>query len=234
MELNLPVVFDVGGVVNEACAAQGLPPVPFGGIYSAADHCLSTSVLEGFGYALYEPWLYGLPLIGRRPSEFEPFAGLPSRHLYESLLVPLAWVGMSRFSRRVQRMAQALGADQCALRSILDGVIRSGLVDFSMLGRAKQLAIVRNVACRPSLAEAILCYRGGGYESAASALCGPAAREAGERAAEYGERVRSHLGVDAFAAAFRDVFQGQGLRRFQPACREFRQVSLEGALRLMP
>ena len=36
-------------------------------LYRIADACISTSVLEGFGYGLREPWLYGRAVLGRLP-----------------------------------------------------------------------------------------------------------------------------------------------------------------------
>ncbi len=43
-------------------------------LMNICDAAISTSVAEGFGFGLYEPWLYGKAIIGRKPSGFiSPF-----------------------------------------------------------------------------------------------------------------------------------------------------------------
>lgn len=51
--LAIPVIFEAGTVMD------------FNELISAADLCITTSTMEGFGLAFMEPWLAGVPVIGR-------------------------------------------------------------------------------------------------------------------------------------------------------------------------
>ncbi len=56
-------------------------------LYSISDLVISTSVNEGFGFAFVEPWLVGIPVIGRKlPTITEDFEdnGINLSHLYDN------------------------------------------------------------------------------------------------------------------------------------------------------
>ena len=53
LDHSIPVVFEAGNVVD----IQDLMP--------ASDYCITTSMMEGFGLTYLEPWLEGIPVIGR-------------------------------------------------------------------------------------------------------------------------------------------------------------------------
>lgn len=55
-ENNIPVIFEAGEKTD------------FAELVSAADFCITTSMMEGFGMVFLEPWLAGVPVIGRNIS----------------------------------------------------------------------------------------------------------------------------------------------------------------------
>ncbi len=89
VRLGIPALFDIEEVQSMVPALRGKP---FMSVCGVVDVCLSTAVLEGFGYALYEPWLYGAAVVGRRPAGFGAFGGASVGHLYEMMRVPGEWV----------------------------------------------------------------------------------------------------------------------------------------------
>lgn len=59
-------------------------------LYSASDLVVSTSIREGFGFALVEPWLAGIAVIGRKlPTVTEDFEenGIDLSHLYDNNII---------------------------------------------------------------------------------------------------------------------------------------------------
>jgi len=236
-ELELPVVFDVGKWLGAFAVDRTDEPLSFRSAYAAADLCLSTSVLEGFGYALYEPWLHDVPLVGRRPQGFSPFAGLPFRHLYDALLVPIDWAGGRSFRRRLRWVRRSTGHGVKEGDEILRESERTGLVDFALLGHAQQFDILYRVASQPSLAEAIFFSRAGRRESARSLLSAVETGAIRSLVAQYRDAIESRLSpVDfekAFRAVFLDTWKGRGGNNalFEPAGS---RCDLTGALQLLP
>ncbi len=59
-------------------------------LYSVSDLVISTSIKEGFGFAFIEPWLAGIPLIGRKiPEVTKDFEdnGIDLSHLYDNNII---------------------------------------------------------------------------------------------------------------------------------------------------
>ncbi len=93
MQTRLPVRFEMGLAYD------------FNSLLSQAQHVVSTSISEGFGFAFLESWLAGkgmegrlLPDICRDYSE----AGIDLDHLYPQLRIPLDWIGRDRLIQRFQ------------------------------------------------------------------------------------------------------------------------------------
>lgn len=131
-----------------------VPAQTYSRMYQAADACISTSVLEGFGYALYEPWLHNKAVIGRMPSGLSPDEIPDASCLYERFLVPQEWVdipGLRRhyharmrfcFGNRLQR-----GGFAGFSKRFDAAFIRGAGIDFGCLDSATQCAILEAV-CR--------------------------------------------------------------------------------------
>jgi hypothetical protein len=61
-------------------------PVP--SLYELCDCAVSTSVAEGFGYGLFEPFFYNKPLLGRKPEGFLYPCDASIKNLYRMLPIP--------------------------------------------------------------------------------------------------------------------------------------------------
>lgn len=57
-------------------------------MYTLCSAAVTTSVAEGFGFGLYEPYFHNKPLLGRRPRGFNYPCDAKIGHLYELLPVP--------------------------------------------------------------------------------------------------------------------------------------------------
>ena len=88
---KLPVMFDYGRILS----GKSEKNVFTNSAFDIADACVTTSIAEGFGYGLYEPWLYGKAVFGRKYLGFEPIAGVKFNGLYDCLPVPIDWLSFS-------------------------------------------------------------------------------------------------------------------------------------------
>ncbi len=163
-ELNLPCRFEVG-------APGGLD---FKENLAAADAILTTSLAEGFGMVMLEPWPAGRVLTGRDLPEITADfteAGLRLDHLWARLAVPLGWVGAEHFAERLaEAYRRAVAAYDWSpptdWEAMLGAKIHDNEVDFGDLDESMQEDVLRAVLdarggrqavlkCNPGL-EAIL------------------------------------------------------------------------------
>ena len=79
--LKLPVIFEADRI-SSICNAG------FSSLYLICDHAISTAKSEGFGYGIYEPYLYGKKLAGRLPHGLEEDGIIDLSNLYHSLPIP--------------------------------------------------------------------------------------------------------------------------------------------------
>jgi hypothetical protein len=95
-KFGIPVVFDAGRIAERVDARSESFPL----LFEIVDLGMTTSIAEGFGYAIYEPALYGRTVVGRLPAGF-PVSERPNfPGLYKRLLVPKAWVRTEVLKRR--------------------------------------------------------------------------------------------------------------------------------------
>ena len=148
-ELRLPCWFDLGGAGR----------TPLGVNLAAADCMVSTSLAEGFGMAMLEPWACGRPLIGRDltnvTADFVE-AGLQLDHLYQRIDVPVAWLGVEHLSQQWRAAAVSLAGDygltppsETRWREVLASKTPEGRVDFGDLSPADQMRVIRRAAGDP-------------------------------------------------------------------------------------
>ncbi len=148
-ELKLPCWFDLGGAGR----------TPLGVNLAAADCMVSTSVAEGFGMAMLEPWTCGRGLVGRDlPNVTADFVdeGLQLDHLYQRLEVPVPWLGVEHLSKQWRAAALSLAGDygvappgETRWREVVASKTRNDRVDFGDLGPADQMRVVRLAAGDP-------------------------------------------------------------------------------------
>ncbi|MBN1575845.1 MAG: hypothetical protein JW913_04790 [Chitinispirillaceae bacterium] len=119
---------------------------PFSPLYPGVDCILTTSLAEGFGYSLVEPWAYGRPVIGRRPAGISLPPGMESAPLYDRFPVPCSWVDVEECYRRfVAGYYQAFGKRYVPLQSFRAVVVREETIDFGMLDDRRQADILTRI-----------------------------------------------------------------------------------------
>jgi hypothetical protein len=92
---KLPVTIGLDDLVsfkrqNDTRAPDRIVKYSIGDLYKVAELCITTSILEGFGYSYIEPWLNDRPVIGRSipfiTHDFQT-AGMKLGHLYTALII---------------------------------------------------------------------------------------------------------------------------------------------------
>jgi len=143
-ELAIPVVFD-GARIGPAMGTGGDAPAAFRLLYRCADACISTSLAEGFGYALFEPWLYGKPLVGRIPAGFGGRGWPLPLGAYRRLPVPAEWLDLDALTHAYSvEVRRCFGKTGTPRRWASELVVRGG-VDFGALDVGLQMQVLRRV-----------------------------------------------------------------------------------------
>ncbi|NLG17585.1 MAG: hypothetical protein GX556_09680 [Fibrobacter sp.] len=138
-ETRLPVILDAPSRIFYRC--QGNPAAL---LYSVSDYALSTSLAEGFGYGLYEPWLYGKAVLGRLPARFKYQDGMDSSLLYTRLPLPSEWVDIESFRRKYIEEICAAGM-QSDQRDFQEWAVQDGKIDFGILDWDNQVQFIRSI-----------------------------------------------------------------------------------------
>jgi hypothetical protein len=206
VQSGLRVVFDFQNLPLEPSeASRDRNPVPL--LMQFAEAVITTSVTEGFGYALYEPWHNGSFVLGRRPAGFHPAGGVNLSHLYDRLPVPAEWIDLERLADRYRAKQRILlGAGHGTRvysrysRRIVDKLTDTGMVDFGMLDVDTQLSVLRRLTRMRSMNHESLTRARDAVFGQWKLLCEPAGgylRRRNRRA------VRTGLGPRQFDKRFR-------------------------------
>lgn len=121
---------------------QGDNPAPY--LYATCDMVISTSLAEGFGYALYEPWLYGKALFARRPAGFLYPEAMDESLLYDFFPVYLEWTGYSDLTGMAKERWLSGRLDILSKLKVTD-FLKDGIIDFGILGFKSQLEMLEKV-----------------------------------------------------------------------------------------
>ena len=210
----MQVLFDSGRIVGAQKAERGFPAE----LYGAAHACLTTSIAEGFGYALYEPWLYNKAVFGRKPLGFDPHGKVAFQGLYDRLPMPASWISVSALcDKYFIAMRKCFGAQNGEAivasrrrfgRAFTDYFIISGTIDFGCLDVRAQLAVCEALRQSPKKMDE--------WEK----LCGKelnAIRRAFENSVCHSDaliltnhkRIEKKLSMKEFSRAFGRSFQNQ-------------------------
>ncbi len=152
---RLPVTFDYGKVFADKSEKGVFTDKAF----DVADACITTSVAEGFGYGLYEPWLYGKAVFGRKYLGFEPLAGVGFPGLYDRLPVPVQWISVVELRQKYwETMQKCFGkAGNIPLlasrkrfdKAFTEYFINNHTVDFGALDVPAQFKILESLLKSP-------------------------------------------------------------------------------------
>ena len=120
---------------------------------------ITTSIMEGFGFAYLEPWLAGKRLGGRKLPEicidFEQ-NGIRLSHLYSALNVPLQWIDKDKYRAEwtacVQEVSDRFDTPlrRTALDSAFGAITAEDQVDFGLLNEFYQKQIIEHILDNPT------------------------------------------------------------------------------------
>ncbi|NLE00032.1 MAG: glycosyltransferase family 4 protein [Fibrobacter sp.] len=133
---KLPVFFDA----SRLCSDDKKSPVSL--LYTFADYGVSTSVAEGFGYSLFEPWLYGRSLIGRVPDSFMYPEGVDSRSMYSRLPIPAQWVDTAGVIRNYCKTIARYTGKNISDKDAAETLLAEGTIDFGIIPEQEQYAVL--------------------------------------------------------------------------------------------
>jgi len=213
IDYQLPVLFNGSKAFEPADAQEGFSPQA----YACADRCMSTSINEGFGYALYEPWLHGKAIVGRKPLGFTPEANVALPGLYERLPVPAAWVSLPRIVQQYHQamtrcfgkamVTQLYGNAAAFARTVKKTFVKNGAIDFGCLSSSDQLVLLTMLlesAKRRNEWERLCGKELMIIRTACASTCGSTALINGNR-----KKIQQHLTSRAFQKNFRQCFLQQ-------------------------
>jgi glycosyltransferase involved in cell wall biosynthesis len=207
---KIPVIFNSGRAAEFLLSHD---ETPFSLLTKAADVCITTSVLEGFGYALYEPRLYHKAVVGRVPAGSDVQKKIAAAGLYSRLFIPCGWVDIRKLTERYYRdMGQYKGEKnkfpgfESFSKQFNRVFIAKGGIDFGCLDIVTQCAVLEGLcAFQDLIAE---WKRAFPFQTKAIMDSWRAAvRRRPMVAGRNRKRVISLFGRSAFAASFAACFE---------------------------
>ncbi len=131
-------------------------------LFAISRAVLTTSILEGFGFAFHEGWITGKPVVGRRlPYVCRDFQrnGLKLLHMYKKLFVDVTWIKncearlLKIFSRDVNKLRKKQGMRVLSKKSILREMNKTKFyrangckcIDFKDLSLEMQLEAIKTI-----------------------------------------------------------------------------------------
>lgn len=121
-------------------------------VYAISDRCISTSIAEGFGFALFEPWMYYKKVTGRIPKGISKTEIIDLSHLYDSFSIPASWISIEELIRHyylhfMKMFAQkGIQLDKKSFASRFNKVfIHRGAIDFSILSQKMQFDVLQRI-----------------------------------------------------------------------------------------
>lgn len=131
---------------RECFRRSGADPVSV--MYALCDYAVTTSVAEGFGFGLYEPFLYDRPLLGRHPCGFMYPCDVSTDNLYTVVPVPAVYVEKNELIRRYY---EKFGHTENAVQKA-ESIKNAELLDFADLDIVMQKNLIERCmadsACR--------------------------------------------------------------------------------------
>ncbi len=137
---KLPVIFDSPDIFSD----DDYTISPVARLMSICDIAISSSIAEGFGYGLFDPWLYDRAVIARKPSGFILPENWDESIFYSWFPAPQEWVSLDLLSNRYRD--QYYNCFKSNLPWKVDKVIcRNSTVDFGALDEISQYRIIELV-----------------------------------------------------------------------------------------
>ncbi|MBD3321040.1 MAG: hypothetical protein GF350_08110, partial [Chitinivibrionales bacterium] len=169
IEKKLNAVFDINRIHELLPRSMKKFPV-FPLCMTFADSCITTAVAEGFGYALYEPWLYDKAVCGRKACGMTPPDGFLTSTLYERLPVPIEWIDIERVRHKYYTILsryymQHSGISFPQFADYFDArCISRKMIDFAACDYHAQTVVLRRILDNPESACVVFNRAGGALQ----------------------------------------------------------------------
>jgi hypothetical protein len=222
---KLPVLFDYGRVLDDKSATGVFTNRGFG----VADACVTTSIAEGFGYGLYEPWLHGKAVFGRKHLGFRSIGGVKFEGLYDALPVPVGWISLSALRQKYREAMQACFGIEGNIELLknrkkfdyefAEYFVKDETIDFGALDFETQFVVVEMLLKFPRKNEKweSAC----GKQIAKIRKSAEAALNSDRKIVRYNRnRIERNLSIDRFASNFAEVLSGKPPAHPKPGSRE--------------
>ena len=138
---KLSVLLNAGNAVAKVLTAV---TDPVSQLLSVCDMAISSSIAEGFGYSLYEPWTKERFVVARKPAGFVTPEGWNDEVFYSRFPVPQEWVSMDELERAYKTQYYKCYKKELSW-NIKDSVCSDSTVDFGALNEKMQMQIIETV-----------------------------------------------------------------------------------------
>jgi hypothetical protein len=222
---RLPVMFDYGSIL----ADKSIKGIFTNKAFDIADACMTTSIAEGFGYNLFEPWLYGKAVFGRRYLGFSPIAGFKFNSLYDRLPIPIDWISVMELREKYweamnkcfgnSKKNELLSNRKKFNSNFNEYFIENETIDFGCLDVLTQFTIVESLLKSPDKIEAweIACKDQLSIirNFANTAIC------KSEKIIRFNQdRINKHFSLNSFSKKFEKILSQNPPTKSQPGSRE--------------
>ncbi len=121
-------------------------------LYSYSDWCITTSIVEGFGYALYEPWMYYKKVTGRLPLGISRSELIDFSHLHDNFYIPVSWLPVEELVNQYYLEIKRTFGKEVTLLNVnefknhfMKSFIYNGTIDFSVLNQEMQYEVLKKL-----------------------------------------------------------------------------------------
>lgn len=183
-------------------------------IILASDYVVSTSVAEGFGYTLFEPWIQQKPLIARKIAGFRMPDGWNDDSMYSFLPVPVKWIDINRINKEYDMyFFECFGKEK--KWPFEKYFVHDIFVDFAALSEFDQMSIIEMVLNDSS-------KRNDWFKILEESINGWSGLQqiynrAIQSVAHHSNIVKSEFSENVFRKKFSEVFLQSGANRIQQA-----------------
>lgn len=163
---KLPVVFDIDQIKPFLPETADFQASVFSLCYRFCDKVISTSIAEGFGYALFEPWLFGKALLGRQPLGFTAPNNLDFSNMYDQCTIPSDWIDRKAICRHYLRAYKKMNGTTHNLsiafqKKISSYFMDSEKIDFAALDYDQQIKVFKRLLDSPDEMALLAWHRQG-------------------------------------------------------------------------
>lgn len=110
----------------------------------AVDYVISTSVAEGFGYTLFEPWIQKKMLIARKITGYSMPDGWNGDSMYSFLPVPVKWIDIDRVRKEYDKyFIDCFGEKRTW--PFEKYFVYDAFIDFSVLPECVQISVIEMI-----------------------------------------------------------------------------------------